>query len=82
MTVVGMGAGLAQGCPFRQVIRAAQGNRDAAVFVGGLAAGGILWHRVGVAVNADLKVDFGVKIGVILALLGILLIAWRRSRPL
>jgi uncharacterized membrane protein YedE/YeeE len=80
MVVVGLGAGLAQGCPFRQVIRAAQGHRDAAVFVGGLAAGGILWHRVGAVVNLDLIVHTRVKVAVVLALLATLTVAWWRSR--
>jgi len=80
MVAVGMGAGLAQGCPFRQLIRAAQGDRDAAVFVGGLAAGGILWHRIGAVVNLDLIVHARVKVAVVSALVALLAIAWWRSR--
>jgi YedE family putative selenium metabolism protein len=49
MVLVGLGAVLAGGCPFRQLIAAGQGNSDAALTLAGLLAGAAFCHNFGLA---------------------------------
>lgn len=49
MTVVGLAAVLAGGCPLRQLILSGEGNTDALVTVFGMVAGAALMHNFGLA---------------------------------
>lgn len=78
MVLVGLIAGLAGGCPFRQVIRASQGDRDAALLVCGLAAGSILLTRTGLVVDASFVVTTPMKVAVTGGIAATLVIARTR----
>ncbi|MFC1462414.1 YedE family putative selenium transporter [Verrucomicrobiota bacterium] len=51
MLLVGLGSVLLGGCPFRQLILAAQGNGDSAVTVLGMIMGAALAHNLGLAAS-------------------------------
>jgi len=56
MALVGLGATLVGGCPFRQMIASSQGNSDAAMTVMGLLFGAAFCHNFGLAA-APAKAD-------------------------
>ena len=51
LAAAGWAAALLGGCPLRQLVLAGQGNTDAAVTVGGLAAGAAAAHTFGLAAS-------------------------------
>lgn len=53
MVVVGLGATLLGGCPFRQLILAGEGNGDAGIVVIGMIAGAALAHNFSLASSAE-----------------------------
>jgi len=57
--LAGLCGTLAGGCPVRQLVMAGEGNADAFVGVGGLAAGGALAHTLGLAARGATAADPG-----------------------
>ena len=53
MTVVGLAATLAGGCPLRQLILSGEGNGDALITILGALAGAALMHNFGLAASAS-----------------------------
>ncbi|MHC4916750.1 MAG: YedE family putative selenium transporter [Planctomycetota bacterium] len=80
MALVGLGSALLGGCPFRQLVLAAQGNGDAAVAILGMFTGAAFAHNFGLAATPGGVSPAGmVAVGVGLAVCtGVGLLARRR----
>ncbi len=68
MALVGLGSALLGGCPFRQLVLAAQGNGDAVVAILGMFVGAAFAHNFGLAAGLNGVPDAGmIAVGVGLA---------------
>lgn len=79
MTVVGLAATLAGGCPLRQLILSGEGNGDALITVLGAVAGAAFMHNFGLAASAS-GVPSGGQWTVIIALVLLLIIGGANIR--
>jgi YedE family putative selenium metabolism protein len=90
MILVGLGAVLAGGCPFRQLVAAGQGNSDAAMALMGLSVGAAFCHNFGLAAGPTTADKLGGpplagKIAVVIGIVLMALIGWlctdRKRQP-
>ena len=90
MSVVGVAAVLAGGCPLRQLILAGQGSCDAAVTVLGMFVAAAMCHNFGLAASGTAKNDAGEivlgtvgphgKVAVIICIVVLFVIAFTQKR--
>ena len=81
MTLVGLASSLIDGCPFRQLIKAGQGDVDAGVTTLGMLAGGALgisWALKSTSAGPSFEGKIAVLLGLIFSLL--IVTAYRKRR--
>lgn len=78
MTLVGVAAVLAGGCPFRQIVRAGEGDLDAAAVGAGMLLGAAAVQAWGLAANAG-GVPAAGKVATLLGLAALLSLGLRRG---
>ena len=82
MTLVGLASTLIDGCPFRQLIKAGQGDVDAGITILGMLAGGALvisWALRSTSAGPTFEGKITVLIGLIFSL--IIVMVYRKRKP-